>query len=117
MKKQYRVKKSTEIEAIIKNKKYCSNRYFTVYQKENSETIHFRYAISVGKKIGNAVCRNKLKRQIRMIIQNFVIIEENSHKDLFIIARNGVNELPFIEIQENLIYLLKKSKLKIRGEN
>ena len=31
MKKQYRVKKSNEIEEIIKEKKYASNPYFSVY--------------------------------------------------------------------------------------
>ena len=38
MKKQYRVKKSSEIESILKNRKYSSNSYFTIYKKNNTET-------------------------------------------------------------------------------
>ena len=40
MKKQYRVKKSEEIEKIIKEKNYKSNPYITLYKKENTETAH-----------------------------------------------------------------------------
>ena len=52
MKKEYRIKKSKEIEEVLKNKKYASNPYFSIYIKENNENHHFRYAISVNKKIG-----------------------------------------------------------------
>ena len=52
MKKIYRVKKNNEIKDIIDNKKFFSNKYFTVYKMNNLKTTHFRYAINVGKKIG-----------------------------------------------------------------
>ena len=68
MKKEYRIKKSKEIEEVLKNKKYASNPYFSIYIKENNENHHFRYAISVNKKIGKAVVRNKIKRQVREMI-------------------------------------------------
>ena len=51
MKKAYRVKKSQEIEQILKEKKYRSSTAFSIYQKKQTETIHVRYAISVGKKL------------------------------------------------------------------
>ena len=41
MKKENRVKKSNEIEAIIKEKRYSYNPYFTVYKKKNNETGNF----------------------------------------------------------------------------
>ena len=88
MKKQYRVKKSEEIEKIIKEKNYKSNPYITLYKKENTETGHFRYAISVGKKIGNAVERNRIKRLITAVIDN-LNIDLDSSTDVFIIARVG----------------------------
>ncbi len=50
MKKEYRVKKSREIEEILKRKRFSSNPYFILYVKEQCETGHFRYAMSVGKK-------------------------------------------------------------------
>lgn len=114
MKKQYRVKKSRDIEEILKNKKSFSTSCFTIYIKEQNETNHFRYAMSVGKKIGNAVVRNKIKRQIRAIIRTYKI---NQSIDFFIIARPKVLNLSFEEMKKEIEYLLNKQKLLSKGEN
>ncbi|MDE7264189.1 MAG: ribonuclease P protein component [Anaeroplasmataceae bacterium] len=113
MKKQYRVKKSKEIEEILKNHRFSSNPYFTIYIKEQHETNHFRYAMSVGKKIGNAVVRNRIKRQIRAIVRNFCVV---STTDVFIIARNNILKLNFQEMERELKALFQKQKLFVKGE-
>jgi len=110
MKKQYRVKKNQEIELILKNKKYAANSYFAVYKRINPETSNFRYAISVGKKIGNAVVRNKIKRQVTAIIDN-LNINLNSNTDVFVIVRSKVNELDFVNMKKQLEYLFNKQRL------
>ncbi len=114
MNKQYRVKKSRDIEEILKNRKFSGNPYFTVYRKEQNETIHFRYAMSVSKKIGNAVVRNRLKRQIRAIMRDCSIIP---NIDIFIIAKSKILTLSFENMKKELIYLLKKQNLLVKGEN
>lgn len=108
MKKEYRIKKSKEIEDVLKNKKFSSNPYFTIYIKENNENHHFRYAISVNKKIGKAVVRNRLKRQIRAIISQINI---TGNIDLFIIVRNKVLDIDFNEMNKQILYLLRKQKI------
>lgn len=113
MKKQYRVKRNEEIEAIIKNHKSYGNKYFNIYIKEN-ETNYFRYAISIGKKIGNAVVRNRRKRQIRSIVDNIVILEQPV--DVFIVGKPTINSIDFLEIKNQLVYLLKKLNVNIKGE-
>ncbi len=114
MNKQYRVKKSKDIEEILKNHKFSGNPYFTVYMKEQNETIHFRYAMSVSKKIGNAVVRNQLKRQIRAIMRECSIIP---NVDIFIIARSKLLTISFQTMKKELLYLLNKQNLLIKGEN
>lgn len=114
MKKEYRVKKSKEIEDILKRKRFSSNSYFIIYVKEQNETSHFRYAMSVSKKIGDAVIRNRLKRQLRAIIRSFTIKEGY---DLFIIARNPVKSISFLQMSSQLEFLLQKQKLLVKGEN
>ena len=108
MKKENRIKKSKEIEEVLKNKKYSSNPYFTIYIKENNENHHFRYAMSVNKKICKAVVRNRLKRQIRSIISQ-ITIKDNI--DLFIIVRNKVLDIDFNEMNKQILYLLRKQKI------
>ena len=114
MNKQYRVKKSNEIEKILKEKKFSSNSYFSVYKRNKPETSHFRYAISVGKKLGNAVIRNKLKRQIRAVI-NELNIDLNRNTDVFIIAKVKILDISYQEMLKQLEYLFNKQKL-IKGE-
>ena len=108
MKKEYRIKKSKEIEEVLKNKKYASNPYFTIYIKENNENHHFRYAMSVNKKIGKAVVRNKIKRQVRYIISQ---IEIKSNVDIFIIVRSKVLDIDYEEMNKQILYLLRKQKM------
>jgi ribonuclease P protein component len=107
MKKEYRIKKSKEIEDVLKNKRYAANPYFTIYIKENNENHHFRYAISVNKKIGKAVVRNRLKRQVRSIISQ-INIKDNI--DVFIIVRSKVLDIDFKEMNKQILYLLRKQK-------
>lgn len=107
MKKEYRIKKSKEIEDVLKNKRYAANPYFTIYIKENNENHHFRYAISVNKKIGKAVVRNRLKRQVRSIISQ-INIKDNI--DVFIIVRSKVLDIDFNEMNKHILYLLRKQK-------
>ncbi len=110
MKKEYRIKKNKEIEEVIKNKEYYTNRYFIIYLKKNLKTTHFRYAISVGKKLGKAVTRNRIKRQIVAIIDNSNInFEENN--DVFIIVKKNVLDIDFSTMGFELNYLFKKHKL------
>lgn len=113
MKKKYRVKRNEDIESIIKSHNSYGNKYFNVYKKQ-SETTYFRYAISVGKKIGIAVTRVKRKRQLRSIIDN--IIELNQNLDILVVAKPTINDLEFDEMKKQIIYLFKKLNIKIKGE-
>lgn len=110
MKKQYRVKQSQEIESILKENKKVYNPYFSLYKKQNKETSHLRYAISVGKKIGNAVVRNRVKRQVTAILDN-LNLNLDSNTDVFIIVRPKVLELDFKGMEKQLEYLFKKHKI------
>ncbi len=84
MKKEYRVKKNEDFSRIIGKKISVANKSFIVYAAQN-ETDHVRLGISVSKKIGNAVIRNKIKRQIRSMADE--IIDLNLTNDYIIIAR------------------------------
>ena len=67
MKKEYRIKKTLEFEQIIKNKIFVVSPGIVLYLKKRREE-KARVGITVKNKVGNAVVRNKVKRQVRMII-------------------------------------------------
>ena len=68
MKKENILKENYDFQRIIKsNRPYKSKNYIIYIEKNNEESYHFGF--SVGKKIGNAVVRNKLKRQLKNIVR------------------------------------------------
>lgn len=112
MKKKYRIKDSDRIQAILNARKKKADGFFSVYVRENN-VGHFRYALSVGKKFGNAVERNRVKRRIRMVLSDNV--DDTEKRDVFIIIRPQASTLSFKSIEKKLLKLLKAHKL-LRGE-
>ena len=111
MKKINILKKSQDFEKIIKNNKSYKSSYFFIYLQRHENSI-YHFGLSVGKKIGNAVRRNKVKRQIKEIIS------ENDYQnnfDCIIIVRKEINNHTFPEIKEELNRVFKK--LSIIKEN
>ena len=105
MKKNFRVKREKDFKEIFQYGTSFANRKFVVYQLENQQN-HFRVGLSVSKKLGNAVTRNQIKRRIRHILLN---VREHlaDNVDFVVIARKGVEELDFHQVEKNLIHVLK----------
>lgn len=111
MKKEYRIKKNDEFQRVFKKGKSFANRQFVVYKlRREKEDTHFRIGLSVSKKIGNAVCRNHVKRCIR---QTFHELEQEIEQgnDYIIIARKPAANMDFHEIKKSLIHVLKITKV------
>lgn len=105
MKKEYRVKKNEDFSRIIKEKQSLANRSFIIYYLKNNNG-HARIGISVSKKLGKAIVRNKVKRQVRMMIQQ--IIDFNDSYDYIVIVRNKYLDLDFNSNLNELKYLYRK---------
>ncbi|AHI53411.1 ribonuclease P protein component [Spiroplasma culicicola] len=80
------IKKNHEFQKIISKRHFLKSKTLIIYFLEAKD--NFKYGISVGKKLGNAVIRNKVKRQIRMMIYNKLINLKEEKKHIIIMARN-----------------------------
>ena len=109
MKKKYRVRKNTEFSKIISLRKRISNISFLLYYKERREE-GIKIGISVSKKLGNAVVRNKIKRQIRMMFIEIGLNKMNP-KEIVVIAKKEFLDFNYIDNKKNLEKLLKTSKI------
>lgn len=112
MRKNYRVKREKDFNAIFKNGQNFANRKFVIYRLD-SKQAHFRVGISVSKKLGNAVVRNRIKRKIRHILMQHQ--QELGQVDFVVIARKGVEELDYHQMEQNLLHVLKIAKVYQEG--
>jgi|SRR5690625_821970 len=113
MKKEFRIKDNKEFQHIFQQGKSFANRQLVIYFAEELDQDHFRIGLSVGKKIGNAVTRNRIKRYLR---QSFQELEEKilPTLNIVIIARQPTKEMNYFEIKKSLLHLLSRQHLLLK---
>jgi ribonuclease P protein component len=110
MKKEFRVKKNKEFQAAFQKGQSFANRQFVVYSLQKADQDYFRIGLSVSKKIGNAVTRNRIKRYVRQAI--FELNDQlAAGKDYVIIARKPTADMDFFEVKKSLTHVLKVGKV------
>ena len=80
-----RIKKSDDFLLTIKKGRAYRNKQYTVHVIENSLS-YSRVGISVSSKLGNAVTRNRIKRQVRSMCDS-LINYNNQSLDIVIVVR------------------------------
>ena len=96
------IKKTADFKQIYKLGKSFSNKYFVLYAFQNEKGLA-RLGLSIGKKIGKAVARNKLRRWVKEFFRL------NKHGlpgvDIVIVARMQACELVkanYRDVEKNL---------------
>ena len=99
-----RIKASDDFALAIKKGKAQRNQSFVIHYRPN-EFNYTRVGISVSSKLGNAVVRNNVKRQIRSMCDS--LIEYNSQSfDIVIIAKSNFLTRSFDDNKQSLQELL-----------
>ena len=111
MKKINILKESRDFDRIIKGNKPYKYKDYIIYIERNTNDL-YKIGLSVGKKIGNAVNRNKVKRQLKSIIDKK---DYQNNFNCIIIVGRGINERTYEEKEQNL--LLALNNLDIIKEN
>ncbi len=105
MKKKDIIKNNREFSRIINKNRNVKNKYYSIYyEKTESKNL---YGISVPTKTGNAVIRNKLKRQVKNIIDNNKNYIQSSY-NYVIILRKSLLGIDYQLKEKELIDLFKK---------
>lgn len=104
MKRINRVTKNTEFHDIIEKGIRIPSKQFNVFSSKNN-LQYSRFGISVSKKRGNAVVRNKIKRQIRSMIQTNLDTIKKGY-DFVVIVKDGYLEQGFKDNEKVLLDLL-----------
>ena len=106
LKKYEIVKKNTDFNDIINTGRCIRNKYYSIYYKDSEDDFP-KFGLAVSKKCGNAVDRNKIKRQLRNL--------NADNKKLFsikmnyiIMVRKEILNVSYLQMEEQLINLIKK---------
>ncbi|MDN4071424.1 MULTISPECIES: ribonuclease P protein component [Fictibacillus] len=108
MEKKKRIKKNEEFQEVFKRGKSSANRQFVIYALEKSDQSHLRLGLSVSKRVGNAVTRNRIKRVVKEIFMKHEG-EILSGRDYIIIARNPTADMDFSEMEKSLLHVLQRA--------
>jgi len=106
MKNTVPLKKNSEFLRLYKKGKFYAGKNIVLYVMKNGLDIK-RLGITVGKKFGKSVKRNRMKRLIR---ENYKYYEEfiKNGYDLVFVARTREQMPDFADIKREMNFLLKK---------
>jgi len=103
-----RLRKNEEFQLVFKQGKSFANRQFVVYVLKNAERKYSRLGLSVSKKMGNAVMRNRIKRLIKEIFRELGDRLEAGN-DYIVISRKPVRTMEYSDMKDSLEHVLKKA--------
>ena len=104
--------KNEDFKNLLKKKK-ISNKYVTIFFGilSNKKIANLNISFVTKKKIGNAVKRNKIKRQLRNIINDAIKkISLNFNYSYLVIAKPTMLNNEYTNIKETLFLSLNKIK-------
>lgn len=76
---------------LYKKGKYSASKYSVIYVRPNGRPFN-RLGITAGKKVGNAVCRNRAKRLIRLAYRQYEV-DMPVGMDIVIVARSALTSV------------------------
>ena len=100
-----RIKKYSEFQKVIEEGEVKKTCFFVSYVTPN-ELGYSRFGISVPKKTGNAVVRNRIKRQIRSAIGQSTKFDKSF--DTVLIVRKSYDTNCFDQVLSEIRELLNK---------
>lgn len=100
------LKTPSDFSKVYKQGKSYADRNLVLYVRPN-QLESSRLGLSISKKVGNAVKRNRVRRLIKEVYRATRSFEK--HYDFIIIARVRSSEAGYKEINKSMRYLFRKA--------
>jgi ribonuclease P protein component len=107
MKGGYRLTKAEQFDSVYNTGKSAADRLLVLKGMANGLEVS-RFGISVGKRVGNAVVRNRVKRRLREIIR---LSPLQSGWDFIVIARATTASSGHQQLENSVHTLLSRLKM------
>lgn len=113
LQKKYRLRHRVDFRRTFRKGTSVANRQFVVYWSVRKEEGPVRIGISVSRKVGNAVTRNRIKRLVKEITRQWVD-SLPPETDLVLIARKPAADMDFHRMKTSLGHLMNKAGLFVK---
>jgi ribonuclease P protein component len=110
-----RLAKREDFNKVYRYGKSVANHQFVLYYLPQPKLEHFRLGVSVSKKIGNAVVRNRLRRMMKEIVR-LKKEQMTPQFDYILIARKPSAEMDYQAMEKSIFHVIRKASLLKRND-
>lgn len=115
MQREHRLRRRNDFRRVFRAGSSTANRQFVVYKLKRCDGGPVRIGISVSRKVGKAVTRNRVKRLVKEVLrQKIDCLPEGT--DLVIIARSPAATMDYHQVESSLRHVMSKGKLLRQNE-
>lgn len=107
--KKERLKEGTKFSLLFRRGRSLHDKLLVLYYLPRTGEER-QAGFSVGKKLGNAVVRNRIKRKMKAAYREFFQNVPHGYYVLFI-GRKGIRHVSYWEIRQSMMELLKRAGL------
>jgi ribonuclease P protein component len=107
VKREARLTKPEQFDSVYNSGSTQKDRFLVLKNKPN-QLEYSRYGISVSKRVGNAVIRNRVKRILREILR---LTPLNPGWDIILIVRSPSAESGYHQLEESAVNLLSRAHI------
>lgn len=104
--KEFRIRESKHYNNIYQNGKKYLGKCLIVFVLKNDVGIN-RFGIVTSKKIGNAIVRNKAKRRVMALVNEYRLKLAQGY-DFVLVSRPLINKVEYSQIEKDFISVMRK---------
>jgi len=110
-----RLRKRTEFEACYASGVRVSGRHLVLFLRSDPAASRPRIGISVSKRVGDAVVRNRVKRRLRELFRRTRAALLDRPVEIAVNARPSAAKAPFEELSRDYASTLQKALARARS--
>ncbi|WP_373476418.1 ribonuclease P protein component [Sphingorhabdus sp.] len=102
------MKKRSDFLAANRGKRYATPGFVLLVKDRQDDQPEIRLGITITKKVGNAVVRNRMRRRFRALAREMLAEKGKAGADHILIGRDGGIERDFGELRTDMAKALDK---------
>ena len=102
------IKKRSDFLAANRGKRYATPGFVLLVKDRQDEQPDIRLGITITKKVGNAVVRNRMRRRFRALAREMLADKGKAGADHILIGRDGGIERDFGALRTDMAKALEK---------